>query len=60
MRFAAVGRRLGALAHAVVAQDAGNAQAVIGEYAVAAARLRQAVAFEAAPVFHRFLVAPVG
>src|SRR5487761_2344878 len=59
VRLAAVGRRLGALAHAVVAQDAGHAQAVIGKHAVAAARLRQTVAFEAAPVFYRFLVAPV-
>src|SRR5450759_4973232 len=60
VRCAAVGRRLGALAHAVVAQDAGDAQAVIGKHPVAAARLRQTVPLELAPALHRLLVAPVG
>src|SRR5689334_8278955 len=51
-------RRLLALAHAVVADDAGDAQPVLSEYASAAARLRRAVALQGPPAPDRVLVAP--
>src|SRR5690349_17714335 len=59
VRRAAVGRRLLApLGHAVVAHDAGNAQAVIGKDAGPALCLRTAVPLELAPALDGLLVAP--
>ena len=54
----AVGWRLLALEHAVVAYHCGNAQPVIGENAGTAARLREAVRFQAAPALDRILIPP--
>src|ERR1700761_1154875 len=57
---AVVLRRLGAVGHAVVAYDMSDAQAIIGEHAMAAFRLRAAVGFEIAPRRHGRFVAPEG
>src|SRR5215510_6445786 len=58
VRLAAVLRRFPALLHSIVAQHARHAQAVVGENASAAFRLRRAVALEIAPALDRLLVAP--
>jgi hypothetical protein len=60
MRVAAVLGRLVAALKAVVAHDGGDAQAVIGEHALAAMRLRRAVMRELAPGADRLVVAPEG
>src|SRR4029450_1270200 len=57
---ARIGWRLGALGHAVIAHDAGDAQAIVAEHALAAALLGGAVAFDVAPCRNRRLVAPEG
>src|SRR5579862_1729822 len=58
--LARIGRCLGALVHAVVAQHLGDAQAVVAKHAVAAGLLGRAVMLDVAPRRHRRLVAPEG
>src|SRR5262245_60919259 len=55
---AAVGGRLPALEHAVVADDARHPQPVVGEDAAPPLRLRDAMPFQLPPALHRVLVAP--
>ena len=50
--------RLGTLGHAVVAHDAGDAQAIVAEHALAAALLRRTVVLDVAPRRDRRFVAP--
>src|SRR5205807_9320641 len=57
---AGVGRRLGAIGHAVVANDGADAQPVVGKDAGAPCGLGCAVAGVVAPRTHGFLVAPEG
>ena len=54
MAFAAVGRRLLTLTHSIIPDDRGHSQAVIGEDAGSASRLRVTMSFEVAPPAHRF------
>jgi hypothetical protein len=60
MNFAAIGRRLVAFEHAVIADDAGDPQAIIGEDAAAAGLLGCPVRLEIAPLLHRRLVSEKG
>ena len=58
VRPAAIGGRLVACVHAVVAHHTGDADAVVGKHFAASLRLRYAMAFDIAPGLHCRLVAP--
>ena len=58
MRGAAVRRHLLAVAHAIVADDAGNAQAIVGEHLGAAFGLRRPMRLDIAPGLDRRFVPP--
>ena len=58
MDGAAVVRDLGAIGHAVVSDDARDAQAVVGENAGASSSLGRAVRMQVAPRRDRGLIAP--
>src|SRR5262245_56495352 len=58
MRLARIGRRLRTLAHAVIANDGGDAQPIISKDAATAGRLGGAMLRLVAPGFYCLLVAP--